>query len=195
MEVSKGSAALQLHRLRAHTEYIVHLQYRLDDSDDVTVGATLKVQTGSTGNTKLDAHPFATVEGSPGYATYVTERAGEGFYGFVGIDSAGYVVWGANFSYGDYVSTIGDLPSHAIDQFPDHSFAVLLQGSKQLFQMQPNGAIVDDPWHPTYPSACSALTHEVSHPMGMKLVVRSEVTAEMLCRCSSTRAISTPRPV
>ena len=72
------------------------------------------------------------------------------------------MVWALNISSTDYESVIGDLPSHAIAQFPeDHSYAVLCQGKQQLTRYDASGEQIGDAWAPAYDSSCGALSHEV----------------------------------
>ena len=181
------SHEIQLYRMRAFTEYTIDLMYSEsmgEVENDEVVAATRHISTGSTGVDALDAAPYAQFSGELGFQTYLTERSGHGFYGFIGLDRAGYgglwntdqrhrrhacrrsfykctppallnrllptrpyspllpasssstwmsVVWALNISAANYESVIGDLPSHAIAQFPDdYSFAVLCQGKQQL---------------------------------------------------------------
>lgn len=156
-----GHTKIYLVRFRAYTTYKVWVTCSsTDDDEDVgTVGSELSMTTGSTGFPNLDGR-YAIPMGTFGYDVYVTERAGDGFHGFLGFDSTGYVVWGMNFTQDDYFSTIGDLPSHAIDQYPDYTYVMLLQGSKQMYRMDATGKAIGDAWGPEFKNGCSALTHE-----------------------------------
>jgi len=162
---AQNTHTIKLYRMRAFTDYTIDLMYsesRGEVADDEMVAATRHISTGSTGVSALDVAPYARFSGDLGFQTYLTERSGYGFYGFIGLDPAGYVVWALNVSAADYMSSIGDLPSHAIAQFPDdYSFAVLCQGKKQLTRYNAAGEQVGSAYSPPYDSACGALSHEV----------------------------------
>lgn len=163
--VEAGSTQqMHFHRLRTFTNYSVHVESRelgaTRAEDSAISRVSRQVVTGSTGVPALDAHPFAAVSGSLGFEVYVTERAGSGLTGFVGIDAEGYVVWGLNISDTVYNSEIGDLPAHVISQYADHTFVVLTQGTLQLQRVDARGVRVGDAWSTPESLGCSALSHE-----------------------------------
>lgn len=98
--------------------------------------------------------------GQLGFDVWVTERSGDGFFGFVGLDTDGFVVWGLNMSQAQYSSRIGDLPAHVLAQYADHSFVLLVQGDTQLRRVDARGVALGEEWATPQPRACSALTHE-----------------------------------
>lgn len=152
-----------LHRLRPFTKYTLDILTKESAKSTglIATAASTSFTTGSTGVPIFDSGPLGIIlEGSFSSDVLVIDQSFVGFHGFVGLDFAGYVVWGLNFSSSEYMSKINDLPAHALDTIDQGTIAVLTQGTKQMSMLAPEGDFqssldIDDGG-----KSCGALSHE-----------------------------------
>lgn len=152
-----------LHRLRPFTKYSLEILTKetAKSTGLIAVAAETSFTTGSTGIPIFDSGPLGTVlEGSFTFDVLVIDQSFVGFHGFVGLDFAGYVVWGLNFSSSEYMSQINDLPAHAMDTIEQGTIAVLTQGTKQMSMVAPEGDVQSSLAIDDGGTSCGALSHE-----------------------------------